>query len=369
MNHTTLRPGLARRLPVAAALGALAVGLALVPAGAASAVPVQTMHGQIVTPTQPFDTSTDTFASQPEWLGAYEVNGVRSWATSFALGAPDSAALTSLVTIATKWQGHLTAAQQAQLSTLLVMHGNAMNDDEAAAVSLLILDDMSSPTAAGHAAGDDTDPSRKVDSIAFDKAYALSKVDATVQTDAAALDTESQLFSGQWTLDIEAPATAKVGSASNWTVRVVGPDGTTGVPNRPITLTAAHGVFANGTKTITATTPGDGTAAMIALTPTGMAPSISAASEAPAAAPTFLQPFNGDTPDTTRSPYFQENDVDLSASLGTTAVGSPASGTPVLALTGATVPVGVPIAGGALVLAGLALLLITSRRRSRIGRR
>jgi hypothetical protein len=137
------------------------------------------------------------------------------------------------------------------------------------------------------------------------------------------------------------------------------------VPSRPVTLTATDGLFSNGTKTITVTTPADGSAAAVPLVPTGHSPSVTVASEAPAAAPKFLQPFNGDTPDTSRSPYFQENDVALSASVSVAAVGTPTSGTHVLAFTGASVPIGVPIGGGALIVLGVALASFAAHRRTR----
>jgi hypothetical protein len=372
MNHAINRRLMARPIPVAAALGAFALVMAVAPSASASAIAVPSAHGMTVTPTQPFDTTTDTFATQPEWLGAYEVNGEKSWATSFALGAPDSSINASEETIATKWQGHLTATQEARLSTLLVLHDNPANDVEAAAVELLILDEMSSPTAAGHMAGQDTDPSRKVDSIAFDKTYALSKIDPAVQTEAATLDTEAVTFTGTWTLNLAMPAHSQVGAASDWSVQVLGPDGMTGVPNRPIQLTATQGRFANGMTTITVTTPSDGSAILVPLTPTGSAPSISAASESPASAPRFLEPFNGDTPDTSRSPYFQENDLDLTASMTATASGgtgggtSTGTGTTSLAFTGATVPVGVPITAGAVIALGVGMVIVASRRRRRL---
>ncbi|GAA2083361.1 hypothetical protein GCM10009840_19900 [Pseudolysinimonas kribbensis] len=338
-----------RRILAPLVVATAAVLGVIVPASMASAA-VATSAGVTTLPPQPFAGNPAT----ADWIGDYLVDGVPSWMTEFGFTAPDEAEpMQPGGALVTKWGTAIDPETLSEMSYLLFVHGSTPTSVQAAALAHIVHTWTAAPQNPGQ-----LDPANDFRHIAYDTAFHLAKLPSGAQDDVTSLLAEAAMLHGPWSITLTAPAAARIGAASNWTVRVLA--GVNGVPSRTVSLTVTNGTFAGGATTTTVTTGADGSAAPVAVTPTGAAPAIIATASGPAAAPLVMDPVDADV-----SRVIQAASAPISASL----TGAVATTTiaPELARTGTAVPIVVPALGGALVLLGV-LLAIVSAGRARRGR-
>jgi hypothetical protein len=239
-------------------------------------------HGQSLAPAQPFLNNPDA----SDWVGSYLVGGQQTWGADFGYGAPDSAeAYSGGGTLVTKFGLPVDPSIAAQISYLLWRYGSTSSDDEAAAVEHLINSWLGAPSNPGQ-----LDPANDFAHIAYDAPFHLAKLSAGAQTAVTTLRTEADSDQGPWTVPVAAPAGPQVqASPGAWTVKVLSAGSTT-VPSVPVTITATDATLPNGTASQSFTTPADGSALTVAVTPTGAAPAITAHVSGPATAPAVLLP-------------------------------------------------------------------------------
>lgn len=248
--------------------------------------------GESVTPAQPYLHNPDT----SDWFGSYLVNGQQSWCIDFALAAPDQTEqFTTGQTLQTKFGATVDPTTASEISFLLLRFGTTKSNDEAAALAWL-LHMWTAPPDATHT----TDPSNTFQTIAFDAPAAKAKMTASAQAEIGTMQADAQANHGPWTATMEAPSPLIIGTATNWTIKVLGASGN-GVGGVPITITATDATLPNGGGSQVISTPDDGSPLSVAVTPTGPNPKLVATLSSPAAIPMVEVPSAPNTQKTVTS--------------------------------------------------------------------
>ena len=242
--------------------------------------------GESVSPAQPYKNNPD----HSDWFGSYLVNGKESWCINFALAAPDQhEPSTATVPLTTKFGAPVDPTIASEMSFLLLRFGGTQSPDEAAALAWLLHMWTASPDAT-HT----TDPGNTFATVAFDAPAAKAKLPASTQTEIGTMLADAQANHGPWTLAVSAPAPLIIGTATNWSVSVVGATNK-GVGNVPVSLTATGATLPNGTASQVLSTPADGSALNVAVTPTGPNPTLTATVDTPNPTPTVQAPSAANT--------------------------------------------------------------------------
>ncbi|HEY0805124.1 MAG TPA: hypothetical protein VGD84_08675 [Pseudonocardiaceae bacterium] len=287
---------MALRTVIAGASGAVLlaglVGL-LAPGTAAADVPVCGAKGMCQdvgenVPAQPYQNNPDKL----DWLGSYKINGQQSWCIDFALAAPDqneSLATPTDPTLRTKFGDPVDATTAAEISFLLLRHGNTTSSDEAAALAYL-LHSWTAPASPAHT----IDPGNTFRTVAFDAKTHLAEMTPSAQAVVASMQADAAANHGPWTSATTAPSPLTIGTATNWSINVLGASGK-GVGSVPVSITATNATLPNGTTTQVINTPADGSPLSIPVTPTGASPKLATTVDSPAATPKVLVPNAKDT--------------------------------------------------------------------------
>jgi hypothetical protein len=227
------------RRVLATALGATLVwGLALVVPNAAVAdvakappVPPE-LHGTNVTPSQTGGTG------HYEWLGSYQVNGKQVWCVNYLYKAPrGNERYRPGEVLRTKWNTPIPADRAADISYLLLRHGNTTSDTEATALAHI----LHSWTASAQGAHPTRNaPARQ---LAYDAMFHRDTMPANVRTTVDQFTKEAAANRGPWTAELTAPAEEQtIGTPANWSIKVVNAKGS-GVADVPVTFTATGGTL------------------------------------------------------------------------------------------------------------------------------
>jgi hypothetical protein len=232
-------------------------------------------------PAQPYLHNPDSL----DWLGSYFVNGQQSWCIDFALAAPlQNEQLTPAQTLTTKFGVPVDATTAAEISFLLLRFGNTTSNDEGAALAFLLHSWTAAPDGTHTTA-----PSNTFQTVAFDAPTHLAEMQASAQTEVATMRALAIADHGPWTATMTAPSPLLIGTATNWTISVLGASGK-GVGGVPVTITATDATLPNGTASQVINTPADGSTLNVAVKPTGTSPSLVAKLDSPAAIPKVLVP-------------------------------------------------------------------------------
>lgn len=279
------------RAPAVLGTALLVTGLALVGAPSAAA-DVQTGLGYETRPAQPYANNPDA----GDWIGSYLVGGEQVWCVQFAHLAPDSdEQYRPGEALRTKWGTALPPEVAADISYLLLRYRTTESPDEAAALAHLLHAWTSGPQDQSQ-----LDPSNDFRHIAYDAPFHLTKLPPTAQAAVDTLTADAAANRGPWTATVTAPDEPQtIGVAGEWTFEVANAAGN-GVAEVPVTVTANGATFtdpATGDQVTTATvsTPEDGAAVTLAVTPTGAAPALDITLAAPAAVPVVQQAVEVDT--------------------------------------------------------------------------
>ncbi|HEX4724265.1 MAG TPA: hypothetical protein VH333_17240 [Pseudonocardiaceae bacterium] len=238
--------------------------------------------GEAVAPSQPYSPRNPDAS---DWFGSFLINGQQSWCIDFALAAPDQhEQFTTGQTLLTKFGAPVDPTTAAEISFLLLRFGNTQVPDEAAALAWLLHMWTAAPDGT-HT----TDPSNTFATVAFDAPAAKAKMTASAQAEIATMQADALANHGPWTATMAAPSPLIIGTATNWSISVLGASGK-GVGSVPVSITATDAKLPNGTATQVINTPADGSALSIAVTPTGTSPKLVATLDSPAAIPKVLVP-------------------------------------------------------------------------------
>lgn len=224
-----------RRLLAAALGGTLAAALALsVPTAALADVdptppkPPE-FHGFNLTPSQTGG------AGNHEWLGSYRVGGEQVWCVNYLYKAPrGNERYEPGDTLRTKWNTPIPADRAADISYLLLRHGDTTSDTEATALAH-ILHSWTAP-AKGH-------PTRGAPAraLAYDANFHRDTMPAGARAKVDRFTAEAAANRGPWRGELTAPPGRQtIGTPANWTMKVVNAKGR-GVPGVPVTFTATGG--------------------------------------------------------------------------------------------------------------------------------
>jgi hypothetical protein len=225
-----------------------------------------------------------------DWLGSFLVNGQEAWCIDFALAAPDQTeTFTTGTTLQTKFGATVDPTTAAEISFLLLRFGKTTSPDEAAALAFL-LHKWTAPPDATHTTG----PTNTFQTIAFDAPTHLGEMTASAQAEVATMTADATANHGPWTSTMAAPSPLIIGTATSWTVNVLGASGK-GVGSVPVTITATGATLPNGTASQVINTPADGSALSVAVTPTGTSPKLVATVDSPAAIPLVEVPAAANT--------------------------------------------------------------------------
>ncbi|OLT46631.1 hypothetical protein BJF85_16370 [Saccharomonospora sp. CUA-673] len=260
----------------------LLTAFSLVVTAPAASADVQEGTGHRTTPGQPYGGQD----REHDWVGSYIVGGQQVFCVQFALKAPDSdEQYQPGDELLTKWGDPIPEDIAANISYLLLRHGDTQDADEAAALAHLLHSWTAAPRTPA-----DLDPSLPFDRIGYDVDMQFDKLPDGAKEAVDRLRTDAEANRGPWTAEVTAPEEQQtIGEASEWSVSVTNAAGT-GVPNVPITLSAEGADV--GSEPIT--TGEDGTATF-AVTPTGEEPSVTASLSAPAPRPYVQDPVTADT--------------------------------------------------------------------------
>jgi hypothetical protein len=268
-----------------ALLLAAVAGIAL--PGVASAAAVEDVGENV--PAQPYLHNPDSL----DWLGSYNVNGQQSWCIDFALKAPDTAEqFTTSQTLTTKWGTPVDPTTAAEISYLLLRNGNTTSPDTAAALSYLLHSWTAAPQNLSQLL-----PSNTFQTIAFDAPAHLASLTKAFPNAATAITTmraDAAANHGPWTTTTTAPSPLLIGTATKWTITVLNTAGK-GVANVPVTVTATGATLPNGTATQILSTPADGSALTVEVTPTGPNPKLVATLSSPSPTPVVRVPTDPNT--------------------------------------------------------------------------
>lgn len=295
-----------------------AAGLLLVAAAPAASAEVQTGLGYETRPAQPYAGNPDA----ADWIGSYLVGGEQVWCVQFAYLAPDSdEQYQPGEALRTKWGTELPPDVAADISYLLLRYSTTESPDEAAALAHLLHSWTSGPQNPGQ-----LDPANDFRHIAYDAPFHLTKLPAGAQAAVTALTADAAANRGPWTAEVTAPDSAQViGVADEWTLVVRNGAGS-GVGDVPVTVTATDATFTVDGEQVaegTVSTPEDGSAVALTVTPTGAAPAIDITLAAPAAVPVVRQAMEVDT----QRVVSTGGEEELTAAGATTAVPPPTTTT------------------------------------------
>jgi hypothetical protein len=365
---------MSRRLRAGLTAGLLVVGVSLVGAPSASAVPQQGI-GHHTSPAQPYLNNPDA----TDWLGSYVVNGKQVFCVQFAHKAPDSDELYQPGTpLKSKWGTDLPADVAAEISYLLLRYGATQNPDQAAALAHLL-----HSWTAGPQTPDQLAPTNDFRHIAYDAPFHLAKLPAGAQAAVQALNADAVANHGPWTAQVIAPnAPQTIGVAGDWGITVKNAAGKP-VSDVPVTVNALDATFTDAAgKQVTSGTVTTGTDQNLVLkvTPTGAAPKIDIKLDSPAEVPVVQLAVELDT----------QRIVSTGGEKQLTAVGTASASPPPTTTTPPQVPSKIPAGGspdapaataamdsqlsggaiaallGVLVLGGLVMWQLVLRRRERI---
>ncbi|GAB3284137.1 MSCRAMM family protein [Parasphingorhabdus pacifica] len=302
-----------RRLATAVLGTAALAGGTLLAAPASALAAPQEGVGHETRPGQPYGGQERS----RDWLGSYEVNGEQVWCVQFALTAPDSGEeYQPGDELRTKWGTPLPDDIAANISYLLLRHGNTTSPDEAAALAHLLHSWTAAPRDES-----DLDPANSFRTIGYDIDSHFEKLPQAAKEAVDRLRTDAEANRGPWTAALTAPEGEQtIDRTDEWTLTVERSDGH-GVSDVPVNLRATdatiEGVGENGT----VTTPADGSPLTLRVTPTGPEPSIDGELAAPAEHPYVRQAVN--QPDTTQRVVSTGGEQQLAVNASTTAVTAP----------------------------------------------
>lgn len=290
--------------------GALLLGAAsLVVTAPVAAADVDEAVGHLTTPSQPYAGQVGS----GDWLGSYTVDGKQVFCVQFQYKAPDTdEPYQPGDELLTKWGTPLTPEIAANISYLLLRHGDTTDADEAAALAHLLHSWTSAPRSDA-----DLDPSLGFKEIAYDAGYHLEKLPAGAQEAVERLSADAETNRGPWTAEASAPEEEQVvGTPAAWTVSVANANGT-GVPDVPVTVQLTDATV-DGKDTATVETDAEGMAT-VEVTPTGPEPKLSSTLQAPADRPYVQNPVDTDT----QRVVATGGEAELSAAAETTARNQP----------------------------------------------
>lgn len=260
--------------------------LSLVATAPPAAADVQEGLGHTTVPGQPYGGAERS----ADWVGSYLVGGEHVFCVQFEYKAPDSEEKYEPGDeLLTKWGEKIPDDQAANISYLLLRHGQTHSPDEAAALAHLLHTWTSAPRSPA-----DLDPDNDFTEIAYDADFHLSKLPPAAQQAVEELTADAEANRGPWTTSVSAPETEQtIGQADEWKVAVRGAQDA-GVSDVPVTVHLTDATTEDGSDIITVRTGEDGTATVNA-TPTGAAPKLVSSLSAPADRPFVRQPVHTDT--------------------------------------------------------------------------
>lgn len=318
----------------------------------ASAATVQAA-GVATSPAQPYLANPNT----TDWLGSYTVGTETAFATEFGMNSPDQAeAVAAPAAVVTKWGTSISPSDSALLAYLLWRYGDTTDADEASALAHIIFSKLSAPQNPAQLS-----PANDFRHIAYDAPFHLAKLPLSSQALVTSMLATSTDVMGPWTIDLTPPSSATIGTASDWSLRILGAGGVA-VPSVPVQVTVTDATLAGGATTLSLTTPSNGSPLLIPVTPTGSAPSMTVDADAPRDEALSVDAVTVDV-----SPLLiRSNSVTaLTGTVTGTAAAAPAAG-PILAVTGSQNPPWLAGSTGlAAILAGAALVLVSERPRRR----
>lgn len=229
-----------------------------------------------------------------DWMGSYMVNDSQVWCVQYALKAPDShEEYQPGDALKTKWGEPLSPSVAANISYLLLRHGDTHNPDEAAALAHLLHSWTAPPRSPA-----DVLPDKSFKDIAYNIDFQYNKLPQAAKDAVRAMRADAEANRGPWKAGLTAPAGQQtIGSASDWTLRVQRGNGR-GVSNVPVALHVADAKVDGLANDGTVTTPADGKPLTLHVTPTGPNPKVSGSLVAPADRPYVRNAVN--QPDTTQ---------------------------------------------------------------------
>lgn len=279
---------------IAGASGAAVIAGGTLLTGALSAEPAQAQphhimneqlgHGHKVVPGQVVD--GDPWPST--WLGSFVVRGEQVWCVQFGFESPDhDEQYQPGGDLTDKWGGPLPDGTAAKVSYLLQQHGTTKSDDQAAAVAHLLHSWTAAPRSEA-----DLDPTLPAEEIAYDVEYHkswLADHEPQVLELAERFRADAERNHGPWQATLSAPSEQQViGQPATWTLQVTGAE-ERGIGGVPVALRVSDATVRGLSEDGKVTTPADGSALRLEVTPTGPNPKISGELVAPAAQPNLRQ--------------------------------------------------------------------------------
>lgn len=269
----------------------LACGVSMLATATPAMAAVEQGNGHDVQPGQPYAGNP---ASAPDWIGSYMVDGKQAFCVSYALEAPETDEdYDPGDALRTKWGDPIDADIAANISYLLLRHGDTQNNDTAAALAHLLHKWTAGTQLPGGAVGQEvsyTDVAYKVD-------FHLNGLPAAARQAVHDLQQEAETYRGPWTVELTPPEGEQtIGTPAGWTLSVTAASGK-GVPDVPINLRLTGAMLESGKSTGTITTGADGSAS-VPITPTAEQPKVVATVSAPAEQPRVRKPVDTDTAET-----------------------------------------------------------------------
>ncbi|SFP38323.1 hypothetical protein SAMN05421810_102422 [Amycolatopsis arida] len=175
-----------------------------------------------------------------DWLGTYVVRDEHVFCVQFAFKAPKTGEeYEPGDELLTKWGDPLAPDVAANISYLLLRHGDTRDADEAAALAHL----LHSWTAAPRDGHDDLNPTKGFEEIGYDVELHLSGLPEGAKDAVERLRADAETNRGPWTASVTPPKGEQtIGTAGEWTISVRNARDA-GVPDVPITLTLTDAVL------------------------------------------------------------------------------------------------------------------------------
>ncbi|TDQ04222.1 SpaA isopeptide-forming pilin-related protein [Labedaea rhizosphaerae] len=304
-----------RALAATAATAVALSGAAMLVTAPAASAAVKEGLGYDTTPAQPYLHNPDS----SDWMGSYVVDGKQVWCVQFAYKAPDSnEQYQAGEELRTKWNTALPKDVAADISYLLLRYSTTKSKDEAAALAHLLHSWTAAPQDPSQ-----LDASNDFRHIAYNAPFHLSKLPASARAAVTRLKADADANHGPWTAKVAAPEKDQViGTQDDWKITVTGASGKA-IGNVPVKVTLTDAEFAEGPakgKTeSTVTTPDDGSALALAVTPTGAKPNLKISLDSPADKPVVRKAVDVDT----QRVVSTGGEKTLTSATGTTAVTAP----------------------------------------------
>lgn len=291
---------------------ALAGGSLLAAPATALAAPQEGV-GHEVRPGQPYGGQEQV----RDWLGSYQVNGQQVWCVQFALTEPDSGEeYQPGDELRTKWGDPIPDDIAANISYLLLRHGNTSSPDEAAALAHLLHSWTAAPRNEG-----DLDPNNDFRTIGYDIGYHFDRLPQAAKDAVDRLRADAERNRGPWEAALTAPEGEQtIGQPADWTLTVQRPDGQ-GINDVPVRLHVTDATVEGLDESGVVTTPAGGGPLTLRVTPTGPNPKITGELSAPAERPYVRQAVN--QPDTTQRVVSTGGEQQLAVEAAAKAVTAP----------------------------------------------